>query len=64
MLTIAEAHLRRNPTTGFGQSTQEDRDPLAISTAFVYTHKPTSAFLFLLNGGPINIETKKQTMPA
>ena len=55
--SIAEGHLRTNPETGSTESTQEDQEPLATSTAFVYTRKPTSGFLYFLNEGPINIGT-------
>ena len=55
--SIAEGHLRTNPETGSTESTQEDQEPLATSTAFVYTRKPASDFVCFLNEGPINMET-------
>jgi len=62
-LTIAEGQPRANPGTGSAASTQDDQEPLA-TTAFVYNRKPTSGIIFLLDGEPINIGTKKQTLTA
>lgn len=42
---------------------QDDQEPLS-NLAFVYPRKPISGFLFFLDGDPIDIETKKQTLAA
>ena len=48
-LTTAEGQPRTNPDTGSVESTQDDQEPLATFAAFVYTRKPTSGFLSILN---------------
>lgn len=42
--------------------THEDGEPMVASAAFVYTRKPTSSFLYLLNGGPTIVEVKTQIL--
>eukprot|EP00904_Undaria_pinnatifida_P012041 jgi/Undpi1/7968/HiC_scaffold_24.g10440.m1 len=63
-LTTAEGQPRENPETGSAESTQDDQEPLATSPAFVYTGKPTSGFLSILNEESTNIEAKTQRLAA
>ena len=51
-LTTAKGQPRENPETGSAELTQDDKEPLATSPAFVYTRKPTSDFLSILNESP------------
>ena len=48
-LTTAKLQPRENPETGSAELTQDDQKPLATSPAFVYTSKPTTGFLSILN---------------
>ena len=45
-------------------STHEVREPLAISTAFVYTPISALGLLFLLNVGTVSIGARTQTLTA
>ena len=63
-LMTAKGQPRAIPETGSAESTQNDQKPLATSPAFVYTRKPTSGFLSILNEEPINIEAKTQRLAA
>ena len=58
-LTTAKGQPRENPETGFAESTQDDQEPMATSQAFVYTRKPTSGFLSILNEEPIEKKTSR-----
>ena len=60
----AKEQQRANPETGSAESTQDDQEPLATTPAFVYTRKPTSSSLSILNDEPIGIETKTQRLDA
>ena len=59
-LMTTKGQPRASPEPGSAESTQDDQEPLAASRAFVYTRKPTSSFLSILNDEPISIEAKTQ----
>ena len=63
-LPTAKGQPRVNPETGSAESTEDDQESLATSPAFVYTRKPTSSFLSILNDKPISIEAKTQILAA
>ena len=63
-LATAKGQPRVNPETGSAESSQDDQEPLATSPAFVYTRKPTSSFLSILNDEPISIKAKTQRLAA
>lgn len=61
---IEEGQPWADPAARSVDSTQDDREPLATSTAFVHTRVSTSGFLFFLNGRPVSIGAKTQTLTA
>ena len=63
-LKTAKGQPRANPEIRSAESTQDDQEPLGTSPAFLYTLKPTSSFLSILNDEPINIEAKNQRLAA
>ena len=63
-IATAKGEPRVNPETGSVESTQDDQELLATSPALVYTRKPTSSFLSILNDEPISIEAKTQGLAA
>ena len=60
----AKGQPRASPETGSAKSTQDNQEPLVTSPAFVYTRKPTSSFLSILNDEPVKIEAKTQRLAA
>ena len=63
-LTTANGQPCENPDTGSAESTQDDQEPLLTYPAFVYTRKPTSGILSILNEESISIEANSQRLAA
>lgn len=64
MLMVADGKSRESPATGPLEFAHGDEELSLTPTAFVYIHKSTSSFVFILNGRPVCNEAKKKTLTA